>query len=129
MGEGVEKHIKWLRLFKNKVKPMASWQSGHRVRLQNRRSRVRIPSGCEVFRNLCIAVLLSKLNTHCHCVYLKKLMLLKKTKVKNENVSVNVDTQILVRGPLPVRLPCRQVHGGVRLPPPEAGHHVRLQNE
>jgi hypothetical protein len=33
--------------------------SGRRVRLRNRRSRVRIPPGCKVFRNLYIAVLLS----------------------------------------------------------------------
>jgi hypothetical protein len=26
-----------------------AWRSGHRVRLQNRRSRVRIPPGCKVF--------------------------------------------------------------------------------
>jgi hypothetical protein len=38
---------------------LAAWLSGHRVRLQNRRSRVRIPPGCKVFRNLYIAVLLS----------------------------------------------------------------------
>jgi hypothetical protein len=31
---------------------MAAWHSGHRVRLQNRRSWVRIPPGCKVFRNL-----------------------------------------------------------------------------
>jgi hypothetical protein len=39
------------------------WHSGHRVRLQNRRSRirfrVRILPGCKVFRNLYIAVLCS----------------------------------------------------------------------
>jgi hypothetical protein len=35
-----------------------------------RRSRVRIPSGCEVFRNLNIAVLLSWLN-----IYTKKIIL------------------------------------------------------
>jgi hypothetical protein len=36
------------------------WHSGQRVRLQNRRSRVRIPPGCMVFRNLGnLAVLLS----------------------------------------------------------------------
>jgi hypothetical protein len=35
--------------------PMAAWHSGHR----NRRSRVRIPPGCKVFRNLYISVLLS----------------------------------------------------------------------
>jgi hypothetical protein len=28
---------------------LAAWYSGHRVCLQNRRSRVRIPSGCKVF--------------------------------------------------------------------------------
>jgi hypothetical protein len=36
---------------------VAVWHSGHRVRLlQNRRSRVRIPPGCKVFRNLYIAL-------------------------------------------------------------------------
>jgi hypothetical protein len=36
-----------LRSFMNSA--MAAWYSGHRVRLQNRRSRVRIPPGCKVF--------------------------------------------------------------------------------
>jgi hypothetical protein len=40
---------------------------GHRVRLQNRRPRHRIPPGCNVLRILYIAVLLSLLNMHCHC--------------------------------------------------------------
>jgi hypothetical protein len=46
--------------------------SGHRVRLQNRRSRVWIPPGCNVFRSFNISVLLSKLNMHCYCVFLRK---------------------------------------------------------
>jgi hypothetical protein len=29
---------------------LAAWHGGHRFRLQNRRSRVRIPPGCKVFR-------------------------------------------------------------------------------
>jgi hypothetical protein len=41
--------------------------------MTSRVSRVRIPPGCKVFfKNLCIAVLLSKLNIHCHRVYLRK---------------------------------------------------------
>jgi hypothetical protein len=44
---------------------MAALQSGHRDRLQNRRSRVRIPSGVsKIFRSLHIAVLLSRLNIY-----------------------------------------------------------------
>jgi hypothetical protein len=39
--------------------PLPSWNSGHRVRLQIRRSRARIPPGCKVFRKLYIVVLLS----------------------------------------------------------------------
>jgi hypothetical protein len=31
------------------VLALAAWYSGHRIRLQNRRSRVRIPPGCKVF--------------------------------------------------------------------------------
>jgi hypothetical protein len=50
---------------------LAAWHSDHHVHLQNRRSRVRIPPGCKVFRNLYIEVL----NMHCHCVYLRKSML------------------------------------------------------
>jgi hypothetical protein len=38
---------------------LAAWFSGHRVRLQNRGSRVQVPPGCKVFMNLYIAVLLS----------------------------------------------------------------------
>jgi hypothetical protein len=30
---------------------LAVWHSGHRVRLQNIRSRVRIPPGCKAFRS------------------------------------------------------------------------------
>jgi hypothetical protein len=54
---------------------MVAWHSGHRVHLQNIRSRVRIPPGCKVLSRLSmyIAVLLSKLNTHCHCVNLRKI--------------------------------------------------------
>jgi hypothetical protein len=46
----------------------------HGIRLQNRWSRVRIPPRCKVCRisGICIAVLLSKLNMQCHCVYLRK---------------------------------------------------------
>jgi hypothetical protein len=36
-----------------------AWHSGHRVRLQKRRSQGRIPPGCKVLRSLYIAVLLS----------------------------------------------------------------------
>jgi hypothetical protein len=37
---------------KSQLKPRRSGiHSGHRVRLQNRKSRVRIPLGCKVFRN------------------------------------------------------------------------------
>jgi hypothetical protein len=43
------------------------------VRLQNKRSRVRIPLGCEVLRNVYIAVLLIEINIHRHCVYLRKI--------------------------------------------------------
>jgi hypothetical protein len=49
---------------------LAAWHSGHRVRLQNRRSRVRNPPGCI---HTYIAVLLSKLNIHCYCAYLRKI--------------------------------------------------------
>jgi hypothetical protein len=56
----------------NMYSALAAWQSGHCVQLQNRRSRVRIPPWCKVFRNLYIAVLLSKLKLHCHCDYLRK---------------------------------------------------------
>jgi hypothetical protein len=56
---------------------LAALHSGHSVRLPNRRSQVRIPQRCKVVRYVYIAVLLSKLNIHCHCVYLKKLMLQK----------------------------------------------------
>jgi hypothetical protein len=38
---------------------LAAWHSGYRVSLQNRRSRVRIPPGCEVLRVLC--------TLHCCC--------------------------------------------------------------
>jgi hypothetical protein len=44
-------------------------------RPQSRRSRVRTPPGCKVFRNLYIALLLSKRTMHCHCVNLRKKML------------------------------------------------------
>jgi hypothetical protein len=49
---------------------LAVWHSGHRVRLQNRRSRVRIPPGCKVFRAL-NTLQFSKLIIYCtYCVYL-----------------------------------------------------------
>jgi hypothetical protein len=44
---------------KNVGGSLAAWYSGHRIRLHNRRSWVRIPPGCKVFRNVYIAVLLS----------------------------------------------------------------------
>jgi hypothetical protein len=37
---------------KNRFLAMAAWHSGHRVRLYNRRSRIRIPPWCKVFRSL-----------------------------------------------------------------------------
>jgi hypothetical protein len=40
------------------IEALAAWHSGHRVRIPNRWSRVRIPPGCKVFRTLYIAVLL-----------------------------------------------------------------------
>jgi hypothetical protein len=46
-------------LARNSSQALAAWHSGHCVHLQNRRSRVWIPPGCVVFRNLYIAVLLS----------------------------------------------------------------------
>jgi hypothetical protein len=39
----------------------------------NRRSGVRIPPGSKVFRPIYIAVMLSKLTMHCHCLYLRKI--------------------------------------------------------
>jgi hypothetical protein len=59
-------------------KALVAWHSGHLVCLHNKRSRVQIPSGCKGFRSLYIAVLLLKLNMHCHCVTLKK----KSSKIK-----------------------------------------------
>jgi hypothetical protein len=61
---------------------LTAWHSGHCVRLVNRRSRVRIPPGCKVFRSLYIAVLLSGLNLNFHCVYLRKIHASKKTYFK-----------------------------------------------
>jgi hypothetical protein len=52
------------------TKLLGVWHCGHRIRLQNRRSRVRIPPRRKVFRSLYIAVLLSKLNLHCRSVYM-----------------------------------------------------------
>jgi hypothetical protein len=52
---------------------LAPWHCGHHVGVQNRISRVRIPPGCKVVRFLYIAVRLSNLNTHCHCVYWRKI--------------------------------------------------------
>jgi hypothetical protein len=47
--------------------------NGHRVRLQNIRSQVRIPPGCKVFRSLKLQCCFQNLcNMHCHCVYLRK---------------------------------------------------------
>jgi hypothetical protein len=54
---------------------LAAWHSGHRFRLQNRRSRVRIPPGCKVLG-------IYTLQCCCHnlicivivCTYLRKLM-------------------------------------------------------
>jgi hypothetical protein len=54
----------------DKNRCLAAWHSGHRVCLQNRRSRVRIRQGLTfVGLNIHIAVLLSKLKMHYHCVY------------------------------------------------------------
>jgi hypothetical protein len=50
---------------------LAAWHSGHRGRLRNRRSRVRTPQGCKALQ--VIAVLLSKLKLHCHCVSWRKI--------------------------------------------------------
>jgi hypothetical protein len=61
--------FKYVRL----LRTLAAWHSGHRCRLQTRGSQVRIPTGCKIFRSLYIAVPLSKLNVHCHCVYLGKI--------------------------------------------------------
>jgi hypothetical protein len=63
-SETVNKIDSWLGL--------VAWHSARRVRLHNRRSRVRTPPGCKVFRSP-IAVLLSKLNLHCHCANLRKI--------------------------------------------------------
>jgi hypothetical protein len=40
-------------------------------------SRVRIPPGCKLFRNIYIAELLSQFKMPCHCVYLRKNKCLK----------------------------------------------------
>jgi hypothetical protein len=56
-----------------KLMHRAAWHRGHRVCQQDIWSRVRIPPGCKVFRSLNIAVLLTKLNLHCHCVHLRKI--------------------------------------------------------
>jgi hypothetical protein len=61
---------------------LAPWHCGHHVGVQNRISRVRIPPGCKVVRFLYIAVRLSNLNTHCHCVYWRKIKK-KLPKLKN----------------------------------------------
>jgi hypothetical protein len=63
-------HALFLRNWRN---VLAAWHSGHRIRLQNSRSRIWIPPWCKVFRSLHIAVLLSKLNMHCHRVYLRNI--------------------------------------------------------
>jgi hypothetical protein len=47
------------KLQKLNYNALVAWHSGHRVRLQNRISRVQIQPGCKVSRILCIAVLLS----------------------------------------------------------------------
>jgi hypothetical protein len=44
------------------------WRCGHHICLQDRKSRVRIPPGSKVFRNVYIAVLLSKLCALSLCV-------------------------------------------------------------
>jgi hypothetical protein len=51
--------------------------SGHCARHQNRRSLGQIPPGCKVAGYTYIAVLLSNLNIHCHCVYFRKINLQK----------------------------------------------------
>jgi hypothetical protein len=48
---------------------LAAWHGGDQVGLQNKKSRVRIPPGCKVFRSLYISFLLSKLNIHRDNVY------------------------------------------------------------
>jgi hypothetical protein len=53
------KHLQFTSL---QFSALAAWHSGHRFRLQSRRSLVPIPPGSKVFRPFCIAVLLSKLN-------------------------------------------------------------------
>jgi hypothetical protein len=51
---------------------LAAWHSGHRVRLQDRRSRVRISPGCKILRNLCIAIVyLRKINNIYLPMYIK----------------------------------------------------------
>jgi hypothetical protein len=44
----------------SKVFALAAWHSGYRVRLQNRRSRVRIPPGCTEFLH-CSSVVIHNL--------------------------------------------------------------------
>jgi hypothetical protein len=62
----------------------AAWHSGHRVRLQARRSWVRIQPRCKVFRPIYIAVLVAKLKMHCQCTILRK-----KTKCRHQKVDIS----------------------------------------
>jgi hypothetical protein len=64
---------------KGKKGDVASWHSGHRVHLQNRRSRFESRQGVRFYRNLytlqcCYHNLC---NMHCHCVHLRKINALK----------------------------------------------------
>jgi hypothetical protein len=61
-----------------------TWQSGHRVRLQNIRSRFRIPPGCKVFWAL---YTLQCCCQNLMCVYLRKINLKKERRKKEKNLN------------------------------------------
>jgi hypothetical protein len=83
--------------------------TSHYIKQQaHRRSLVRIPPGCKVFRNLYIAVLLSQLNMHFHCAYLRKINDLKNNKATG-------DTQIGLVPILRDIARCRVLHDNLSL--------------
>jgi hypothetical protein len=58
----------------NRLQALAAWRNGHRVRLQNLRSRVRTPPGCKVFRTNALQCCCQNLTCmRCHCVYLRQI--------------------------------------------------------